>query len=49
MEHFVNFENDFHSEVKLFLQKYYDGDLSRNDVDEYLDELIAHPECDINK
>lgn len=45
METFVNFENDFLSEVNKFLQLYHDGELSGNSVDEYLDELTMHPEC----
>lgn len=49
MERFVNFDNDFQTEVKLFLQSYYDDELTNDERDEYLDELIAHPECNIDK
>lgn len=47
MEHFVNFDNDFNSEVNIFLQSFKDGELSSDDVNEYLDELISHPDSNI--
>lgn len=47
METFVDFKNDFLSEVKKFLQLYHDGKLNCGETDEYLDELTMHPNCDI--